>query len=69
VQWKVKTKKTVWFDAKCTYENFIAMNDGIYSQMVKSGVAVELPNEEMVTLDGTVMKNEAESYGRKMKYI
>jgi hypothetical protein len=40
------------------------MYDGIYSKMVKSGIAVELPNEEMVTLDGAITKNEAESYGR-----
>ncbi len=61
---KIKTKKAVRFDTKrddwCTYENFIAMYDGINSQMVKSGVDVELPNEEMVTLDGAITKNEAE---------
>jgi hypothetical protein len=70
---EINPKKAVWFVTKqddwCTYENFVAMYDGIYSQMVKSGIAVELPNEEMVTLDGTIMKNEAESYDRKMKYL
>ncbi len=37
--------------------------------MVKIGIAVQLPNEEMVTLYGTITKNKAESYGRKMKYL
>jgi hypothetical protein len=30
------------------YENFAAMYDGIYSQMVKSGVAVESPKKEIL---------------------
>jgi hypothetical protein len=53
---ELKTKKAVKFDAKrddwCTYDNFVAMYDGIYAAMVVTSVAIELPNEVMVTLDG-----------------
>ena len=70
---ELKTKKAVKFDAKrddwCTYDNFVAMYDGVYAAMVKSGVAIELPNEVKVTLDGTITDNEAEMYGRKTKYL
>jgi hypothetical protein len=38
---KFEAKQDDW----CTYHNFIAMYDGIYAAMVKSGVAIELPSE------------------------
>ncbi len=66
---ELKTTKAVKFDAKRddwdTYNNFVAMYDGVYAAMVKSGVAIELPNKVMVTLVGMITDNEAEMYGRK----
>jgi hypothetical protein len=32
-------------------------------------VTIGLPNEVMVTLDGTITDNEAEMYGRKTKFL
>jgi hypothetical protein len=40
-----------------------------WQNLRKNGTAVELPHEEMVTLDGRIMKNEAESYGRNTKCL
>jgi hypothetical protein len=45
------------------------MYDHVYAAMVKSKVAIELEEEVMLRLDGTITENEEESTGRKTKYI
>jgi hypothetical protein len=41
----------------------------VYKVMVKSNVAIELEEEIYVRADGTITQDEAESVGRKTKYI
>jgi hypothetical protein len=70
---EIKQKKAVRFDANredwCNVENFQTMYDHVYAAMVKSKVAIELEEEVMLRLDGTITENEEESTGRKTKYI
>jgi hypothetical protein len=65
---EIKQKKGVRFDANredwCNIEN-----DHIYSAMVRSKVAIEVEEEVMVKLDGTITDNDDESTDRKAKYI
>jgi len=55
---EINIKKAIWFDSKwddwCTYENFKEMYNGVYSAMVRSQVAIQVPNKVFVTLDGTI---------------
>ena len=70
---EIKQKKGVRFDANredwCNIENFQSMYDHVYSAMVRSKVAIELEEEVMVKLDGTITDNDDESTDRKAKYI
>jgi hypothetical protein len=70
---EIKQKKAVQFDVNredwCNVDNFQSMYDHLYSAMVRSKVAIELEEEVMVKLDGTITDNEDESTGRKTKYI
>ena len=52
-----------------TYENFEQVHDDVYRGMVKSGIAVELENEVWVNKEGLIVESEAESFGRKTKYL
>jgi hypothetical protein len=45
------------------------MYNHIYLAMVKSGIAIELEEEEMVTLEGTITDDPTKSFGRKTKYL
>jgi hypothetical protein len=70
---ELKSQQAVQFDSKledwCMYENFEKMYSGVYAAMVKSRVAVELEEEVMVRLDGTITTNKDEQARRKTKYI
>jgi hypothetical protein len=70
---ELKTKRAVRFDSKredwCNFDNFRAMYAGVYAAMVQSRVAIELEEEVMVRLDGTITLDEKEKAGRKTKYI
>ncbi len=48
-------------------ENFQKMYDHIYPAIVTSGIAIELEEEQMVTLQGTITDDPTESYGRNTK--
>jgi hypothetical protein len=45
------------------------MYAGVYAAMVKSRVAIELEEEVMVMLDGTITSCEQEKAGRKTRYL
>ena len=70
---EIGSKKAVCFDSNredwCTHANFEVMYNKVYSAMVRSGVALELPNEVWVTLDGRITENEDESTGKKTRYL
>ena len=70
---ELKQRKAVRFDSNredwCTVENFQKMYDHVYPAMVTSGIAIELEEEKMVTLQGTITDDPTESYGRKTKYF
>jgi hypothetical protein len=63
----------VRFDSKrddwCTFDNFELMYAGEYSAMVKSGVAIELPEKVMVNSNGSITEEKKESVGRETRYI
>ena len=44
------------------------MYDHIYPAIVTSGIAIELEEEQMVTLQGTIAEDPTKSYGRKTRY-
>ncbi len=50
-------------------DNLQSMYDQVYSPMVRSKIAIELDEEEMLKLDERITDNEDESTGRKAKYI
>jgi hypothetical protein len=68
---ELKTKQAVRFDSKredwCNFDNFKMMYAGVYAALVQSQVAIELEEEVMVRLDGTITSNEKEKAGRKTK--
>ena len=70
---EIGSKKAVHFDSNredwCTHVNFEVMYNKVYSAMVRSGVALELPNEVWITLDGWITENEDESTGKKTRYL
>ncbi len=70
---EINTKRAVRFDSKrddwCSYENFEKMYSRVYSAMVRSNVAIELPEKVMVTLDGRVTDKKEESYGRETTFL
>jgi hypothetical protein len=70
---EINTKQAVRFDSKhddrCTMENFEKMYKGVYAAMVKSNVAIQLPEKKMVMLDGRITENKEESAGRETKFI
>ena len=45
------------------------MYAGVYAAMVSSRVAIELEEEVMVRLDGSITSNKEEQAGRKTKYL
>jgi hypothetical protein len=70
---ELKAQRAVRFDSKredwCTYKNFEMMYAGVYAAMVSSRVAIELEEEVMVRLDGSITSNKEEQAGRKTKYL
>jgi hypothetical protein len=69
---EISTKLAICFDAKrddwCTLENFEKMYAGIYAAMVRSQVAIQLPEKVMVTLDGRITESSEENYGREQTF-
>ena len=45
------------------------MYDGVYSAMVKSNVAIQIPNTVLVKLDGNITENKQESIGRETNFL
>jgi hypothetical protein len=70
---EISTKRAVCFDSKrddwCTLENFEKMYAGIYAAMVRSQVAIQLPEKVMVTLDGKITESSEENYGRETNFL
>jgi len=68
---EINTKRAVKFDSKrddwCTFDNFEKMYQGVYAAMVKSNVAIKLPEKTMVKLDGTRTEKKEESVRRETK--
>jgi hypothetical protein len=70
---EISTKLAICFDAKrddwCTLENFEKMYAGIYAAMVRSQVAIQLPEKVMVRLDGRITESSEEKYGRETNFL
>jgi len=70
---EIYIKKAIQFDSKgddwCIYENFQKMYDGVYSEMVRSRVAIQVPNKVFVMLDGRITENKQESVGRETNFL
>jgi len=45
------------------------MYNGVYSAMVRSNVAIQVPNKVFVTLDGKITENKQESVGRETNFL
>jgi hypothetical protein len=52
----------------CNYQNFFNMYDGVYSAMVKAGVAIETPKERMYGSNGERVFDELLMEGRPTKF-
>ena len=50
---KFESKRADW----CTYNNFEAMYEQVYKEMVAGGIAVELPNKEWLNKEGVEEKD------------
>jgi len=45
------------------------MYAGIYAAMVRSQVAIQLPEKVMVRLDGRITESSEEKYGRETNFL
>ena len=50
---KFESKRADW----CTYNNFEAMYEQVYKEMVAEGIAVEFPNKEWLNKEGVEEKD------------
>jgi len=70
---EINSKRAVRFDSKrddwCTVENFEKMYKGVYKAMVDANVAIEVEEEVLVGLDGSIVETTEESVGRKTRYL
>jgi hypothetical protein len=69
----ISSKKVVRFDSKrddwCRLENFKDIYDDVYDKLAEAGITEELDAEVWLDRHGNIAKTEAESYGRKTKYL
>ena len=61
---KFESKRADW----CTYNNFEAMYEQVYKEMVAGGIAVEFPNKEWLNKEGVVVLEEKDALGLQTKY-
>ena len=61
---KFESKRADW----CTYNNFEAMYEQVYKEMVAEGIAVEFPNKEWLNKEGVVVLEEKDALGLQTKY-
>jgi hypothetical protein len=70
---ELQQKQAVRFDSKredwCNYKNFEMMYFGVSAAKVNSRVAIEVEEEVMARLDGTITSNEEEKEDRRTKYL
>ena len=68
----VTAKQGVKFESKradwCTYNNFEAMYEQVYKEMVAGGIAVESPKKECLNKEGVVVLEEKDALGLQTKY-
>jgi hypothetical protein len=69
----ISCKKAVRFDSKrddwCHLEKNQDMHDGVYDKLAEAGVVQVLENEVWLDINGNIVENEAEAYGRKTEYL
>ena len=70
---ELKTKTAVRFDSNredwCSYMIIEFMYDQVYSAMVKSGVALQLPEKVWLDKEGRIMQEESAAVGRQTQYV
>jgi hypothetical protein len=52
-----------------TYENFVKMYDGVYDEMVDSGVAERLPSPVWMDAEGNIVDSEDEAFGLQVDTV